>query len=375
MTAHWKTKGLGELCEITTGNSNTVDAVDDGQYAFFDRSKVIKRSNRFLFDGEVLIVPGEGKEFFPRYYCGKFDLHQRAYALLNFNNEINIRFLEYFLILEHKYFERVAVGATAKSLRRRHFEDLEIPLPPLPEQERIVKILDEAFEAIDKAKNNVERNLDKAHIAFESYLEFIFSNPSPTCSRKTLKQISLEFGRGKSKHRPRNDKKLYGGKYPFIQTGDIRNSSHLVTSYSQTYSELGLAQSKLWPKGTVCITIAANIAETAVLGFDACFPDSIIGIKVDPAVANEYFVEYLLQSVKLMLKAKGKGSAQDNINLATFEHEKFCFPELTEQRSIVARLDALSAETKKLESIYQRKLECLEELKKSLLQKAFAGEL
>ena len=121
MKTDWQIKKLGEVCDITTGNSNTVDAVDNGKYAFFDRSKIIKSSHRFLFDSEALIIPGEGSEFFPRYYSGKFDLHQRAYALLDFNKETNINFVEYFLIFVHKYFEEVAVGATAKSLRRRHF--------------------------------------------------------------------------------------------------------------------------------------------------------------------------------------------------------------------------------------------------------------
>ncbi|MCK9331042.1 MAG: restriction endonuclease subunit S, partial [Candidatus Cloacimonetes bacterium] len=175
-TVEWQAKKLGELCKITTGNSNTVDAIADGPYTFFDRSKIIKRSRRFLFDAEALIIPGEGQEFFPRYYSGKFDLHQRAYALLDFNKDTNIKFVEYFLIFEHKYFERVAVGATAKSLRRRHFEDLEISLPSFSEQKRIVKILDEVFEEVGKAKGNAEKNLRNSRELFESYLQSVFEN-------------------------------------------------------------------------------------------------------------------------------------------------------------------------------------------------------
>ncbi len=93
------------------------------------------------------------------------------------------------------------------------------------------------------------------------------------------------IARGKSKHRPRDASFLYGGKYPFIQTGDVKASNHRLFGYSQTYSEAGLAQSKLWPKNTMCITIAANIAETAILNFPACFPDTIIGF-----IADEKFV-------------------------------------------------------------------------------------
>jgi type I restriction enzyme S subunit len=255
-------------------------------------------------------------------------------------------------------------------------ENTEISFPKvLAEQKCIVAILDEAFAGIAVAKANAEKNLQNARELFDSYLQSVFANPGAEWEEKTLQEISITFGRGKSKHRPRNDKKLYNGKYPFIQTGDIRNCNHFIEEYSQTYNEVGLAQSKLWPKGTICITIAANIAETGVLGFDACFPDSVIGLVVNPKFAEIGFVEYLLQSFKVQLQAKGKGSAQANINLATFEDECFPFPCIKEQQSIVAKLDALSTETKKLEAIYRQKLDDLDELKKSILQKAFTGEL
>ena len=169
--------------------------------------------------------------------------------------------------------------------------------------------------------------------------------------------------------------KLYGGDYPFIQTGNIRNCEHYITDYSQTYNDTGLAQSKLWPTGTICITIAANIAETGILTFDACFPDSVIGVVVDAKVTNVDFVEYLLQSFKVNLQSLGKGSAQDNINMGAFENKLFPFPSIQEQKQIVQELNDLSAETKKLESIYQQKIESLAELKKSILQKAFRDEL
>ena len=252
---------------------------------------------------------------------------------------------------------------------------LFVQIPPLSEQKRIVAILDETFEGIDRAIANTEKNLANSRELFESYLNVIFTQKGDGWEEKTLKQVSIQFGRGKSRHRPRNDKKLYGGKYPFIQTGDIRNSNHIVTSYSQTYNEVGLAQSKLWAKGTVCITIAANIAETGVLDFDACIPDSVIGLVVDQNKANNMFIEYMLQAFKLFLKAKGKGSAQDNINMGTFEAQTFPFPSIDEQERIVSKLDFLSTETQRLETIYRQKIATLKQLKQSILQKAFTGEL
>jgi type I restriction enzyme S subunit len=183
------------------------------------------------------------------------------------------------------------------------------------------------------------------------------------------------FGRGKSKHRPRNDPKLYGGDYPFIQTGDVRNADQLITEYTQTYNEAGLAQSQLWKKGTLCITIAANIAETGILDFDACFPDSIIGVTVDERQTSSKFLEYLLQTVRVDLKSKGKGSAQDNINLATFENERFPFPDLGTQSGIVARLDEMSVSIRRLGTVYQQKLVEFSSLRDSLLASAFENAL
>jgi type I restriction enzyme S subunit len=141
------------------------------------------------------------------------------------------------------------------------------------------------------------------------------------------------------------------------------------------YSEEGLAQSKLWPTGTICITIAANIAETGILGFDGCFPDSVIGMIPDPETCTADYVEYLLQFFKVELQALGKGSAQDNINLGTFKDKKFPFAPLCQQKSIVEQLNALATETQRLAAIYERKLAALDDLKKSLLHQAFNGEL
>ena len=266
-------------------------------------------------------------------------------------------------------------GAGIQHFTGEALAQFEVPLPPIPQQQRIVAILDETFDGIATAKANAEKNLQNARALFESHLQKVFTERGEGWQLKTLEEISTTFGRGKSRHRPRNAPHLYGGHYPFVQTGDIRNADHIITEYSQTYSEAGLAQSKLWPKGTICITIAANIAETAILGFDACFPDSVIGVVANPKEADVNFIEYLLQSFKARLQLLGKGSAQANINMGTFEHERFPFPPVIKQMQIVAKLDALGTETQRLESLYQQKLTALDALKKSLLHQAFSGQL
>ncbi|MEG0822272.1 MAG: restriction endonuclease subunit S [Burkholderiaceae bacterium] len=290
-------------------------------------------------------------------------------------DELEPRFLQYLLIAEGTELLRFASGAVHKTIYFPEVKAFHVCVPSVSEQQRIVAILDEAFEAIATAKANAEKNLQNVPELFDSQLVAILSDKGEAWPRKTLQEVATDFGRGKSKHRPRNDPKLYEGPFPFIQTGDVRNSNHLITRFTQTYSEEGLAQSKLWPKGTLCITIAANIAETGVLDFDACFPDSVIGVVVDPGQTTSKYVEYMLRTVKADLKAKGKGSAQDNINLATFENERFAFPDISTQASMVERLDELSFEVKHLESMFANKLTALDELKKSLLHQAFTGQL
>jgi len=301
-----------------------------------------------------------------------------GYFVLRGKESIFNKYLHYFLLTDefNGQMEKLQKGASYPAVTDAEVKSILLRYPKsLSEQQRIVCTLDEAFAAIAVTKTNAELNLKNAKGLFESYLQGVFEKKGEGWEYKTLDQVSKYFGRGKSKHRPRNYAGLYGGDYPFIQTGDIRNCNHYITEFTQTYNEVGLAQSKLWPSGTICITIAANIAETGVLTFDACFPDSVIGLVVNEKLADRDFVEYLLQSFKVKIQSLGKGSAQQNINMGTFENELFPFPKVDKQKKIVQKLDALSAETKRLEAIYQQKLWNLEELKKSVLQKAFNGEL
>jgi type I restriction enzyme S subunit len=156
---------------------------------------------------------------------------------------------------------------------------------------------------------------------------------------KKLDELGF-VGRGKSKHRPRDASFLYGGKYPFIQTGDVKNANLYVNSYTQTYSDAGLAQSKLWNKGTLCITIAANIAETAILDIEACFPDSIIGFVADETVADAKFIKYYIDTFKQSLKQISQGAAQDNLNLKKLLSFEFKVPDIDTQNRIVKVLSS-----------------------------------
>jgi restriction endonuclease S subunit len=189
----------------------------------------------------------------------------------------------------------------------------------------------------------------------------------------TLPQLG-SLDRGRSRHRPRNDPKLYGGPYPFIQTGDVRAAQGRLTTFTQTYSEQGLAQSRLWPKGTLCITIAANIAETAILGIDACFPDSIVGFLPDEELCDPLFVEFFIRTVKADLAAFAPATAQKNINLETLKVLHVPCPPLNEQRQLVAKVSSLFANSKTAREELGRIPRLVERYKQAILSSAFRGE-
>jgi len=151
------------------------------------------------------------------------------------------------------------------------------------------------------------------------------------------------LARGRSRHRPRYDPILYeNGTIPFVQTGDIKAANKHLMEYTQTYNDVGLAQSKLWPKGTLCITIAANIAETAILGIDACFPDSVVGFIPDEKKCDLGYIFYFLCYAQSNIQNLAYGSVQNNINLQTFENLPIPLPPLPTQRriaQILGRLD------------------------------------
>ena len=183
---------------------------------------------------------------------------------------------------------------------------------------------------------------------------------------KKLTEVG-SVNRGKSKHRPRNAPELYGGPYPFIQTGDVKHANFFITDYTQTYSERGLAQSKLWQPGTLCITIAANIADTAILKIPACFPDSIIGFIPKKGKSDVRFTKYCLDTYKTQLQLISQGTTQDNLSQGKLLSLRFRIPEYDQQRQIAAILSAYD----ELIDNNQRRIALLEKMAEEIYREWF----
>ncbi len=245
MPKGWEEKTLGNVCDVIAGQSPEGKYYNDrgdglpfyqGKKEFTEKyigkpTKWTTKITKEALENDILMsvrAPVGPINFATQNIC-----IGRGLASIRAGKLIDKEFLFNFL-LKHENEIVGNTGAVFNSINKTQIGAIQIPIPPLPEQQRIVEILDKAFVAIDKAKQNAQQNLRNAKEVFESYLQGVFDNgklkvENGEWEEKTLKEVSEDFGRGKSKHRPRNDKKLYGGDYPFIQTGDIRNSEHYIT--------------------------------------------------------------------------------------------------------------------------------------------------
>lgn len=225
--------------------------------------------------------------------------------------------------------------------------DMTIPLPPLEEQRRIVGLLDRAAEIRCRA----DAARAKARAMIPALFLDMFGDPATNPKGwpiRTLAELG-ELDRGRSRHRPRNAPELYGGAHPFVQTGDVANSGGRIRHYEQTYSDVGLSQSRMWPAGTLCITIAANIGKTGILEFAACFPDSVVGFTPGAQVTSE-FVQTTLDFMQAAIEDRAPQAAQKNINLQVLRGLDMMCPPFSLQNAFSEQAQRLEATTRALDA-------------------------
>ena len=346
---------------IKDGEINLDDVV------YVDRKKVSEK--QLLKAGDILICASSGsKELVGKAAYVKRDLPMTfgAFCKVVRPKTDCPQYIGHFFNSPY-YRERIAnsaAGANINNIRNEHIDVLEIAWPSMKKQRGAVTVLDKVTELISLRKEQLAK-LDQ--LVKSRFIE-LFGDPvsnSSNLPELTLPELG-EFGRGVSKHRPRNDLKLLGGKYPLIQTGEVANAQLYITEYENTYSELGYKQSKLWQAGTLCITIAANIAKTAILTFDACFPDSVVGFKANEKT-NNIFMHYWFSFFQAILEAQAPESAQKNINLKILSELKIIVPPIELQEQFAAFVE----QTEKSKLAIQQSLDKLEILKKALMQEYF----
>ncbi|MFO1002006.1 MAG: restriction endonuclease subunit S [Planctomycetaceae bacterium] len=282
-----------------------------------------------------------------------------------------------YCFLKHRRGLDAINDSTAGSVRERLYFDklakIEIPLPPLPEQRRVVARIEELSAQIHEARTLRHQATQEAELLFQTSLTAkLDSSKWPV---RLLPEVA-SLARGKFDHRPRNEPRFFGGEYPFIQIGDLSKCTRHVRTHSQSLNADGLAISRMFPKGTVAIAITgATIGVTRILGFDSCFPDSIVGIQANPEDATPEFIYLAVEHAKKSALAEATQTTQPNINLGNLQRLQVRVPPLAEQRRIVAELDALQAEVDALKRLQAETSAELDALLPAILDRAFKGEL
>ena len=378
----------------------------------------VRRAGQFIYGkqnfhkGAFGIVPKELDGFESSSDLPSFDVDKSCLP----------EFIFYFFKQGNFYLEleKIASGVATQRINTYQFLDLEIPLPPITEQVKIIKKISEIenknlkiatelnlqLDLVKKLKQQllndavqgklVPQNFDDepasallARIKTEKAQSGKKEKPLPPITKTEIpfeipsNWVWCRLGeigdlkRGKSKHRPRNDESLFeNGIYPFIQTGDVSKAKFnqdLIITVNNYYNEFGLKQSEMQMKGTFCITIAANIAECGFLDFDACVPDSIVCF----SALNKYFEKYAFYYLKIAkeeLEKFAPATAQKNINLGILNDLRIPIPPLEEQKRIVEKLEHLMAQCNALETHITESAALNAQLLQQVLREALQSE-
>ena len=406
MKVGWQTKTLGELAEvfadgdwveskdqstegvrlIQTGNVGEGFFKDRGDKARYISEATFKRLRcTEIFEGDCLIsrlpdpvgrcclLPDTGERMITAVDCTivRFDSKQIIPVFFNYYSQST------------DYLDAVDAetsGTTRNRVSRANLGKIAVPVPPLPEQQRIVGILDAAFEGIATAKANAEQNLQNARALFESHLQSVFTQRGEGWIEKPLGELCERITKGSSP-------KWQGISYVdtpgilFVTSENVGEYQLLMDSPKYVEEKFNSKDKKSILKNGDVLTniVGASIGRTAVFNLDdvANINQAVCLIRCEPSLLNNYYLAYLLNSpvFKQVLHSNEVNSARANLSLGFFSQLTVPLPSLAEQRAVVAKLDVFREETQRLESLYQRKLAALDELKKSLLHQAFSGAL
>ncbi|MBI5285923.1 MAG: restriction endonuclease subunit S [Chloroflexi bacterium] len=398
MKSGWQAKTLGEVCRIKPPKNEARGRVSaDGLVSFlpmedlginqkFVRARQAKPlstvvgSYTYFAEGDVLLA-----KITPCFENGKLGIAEglangvgfgsSEYIVFRPDGTLSKEWLYYYLSREAFRVEgaaRMAGAVGHKRVAKEFIESYPIPVPPLPEQQRIVGILDEAFDGIATAGANAEKNLQNARALFESHLQSIFAQRGEGWIEKKLGEVAEVQSGGT----PSVSKKEYwGGEIPWYSSGELNNTFTKAPERKVTEAGLRNSNAKLFPKGSLLVGMYDTAAlKMSVLDRDGAFNQAVAGVKPNDSVDVEFVLNAINASKPRLLRER-RGVRQKNLSLGKIREIAIPLPVVTEQRATVSRLRRVLAETERLESHYQRKLAALEALKKSLLHQAFSGDL
>ncbi|MGD9625214.1 MAG: restriction endonuclease subunit S [Arcobacter sp.] len=422
---------IGTLFDLEKGSLQSSKCTE-GEYTFITAAEEWKTHNEYSHECEALIFAAAASGSLGRthYINNKFITSDLCFILTPKDSKkypINLKFYHFvFNSLKDEIVKNTKSGTSKESINQSNLRNYEIPYFEIDKQnlwiDKLVntKSIKEDLELELSTGQSLLKQLKQTILqeAIEGKLtaKYRAKNPDIGTAKELLEQIKIEkeklvkdkkikaskplapineneipfdvpqnwewcrlgetgiFERGKSKHRPRNDETLFiDGQYPLIQTGDVSQSkytNYLINTYNKKYNDFGLSQSRLWSKGTLCITIAANIAETGFLNIDACFPDSVVGFNsIDNTISK--LIHYFLIISKEEIERFAPATAQKNINLEIINELYFPLPPLEEQKEIVATIEKLFAICDELESEINQNKTTVDNLMATVLKEAF----
>jgi type I restriction enzyme S subunit len=371
----WRQVPLGRVAEFLDHMRRPVRAAErrPGNFPYYGANGQQGTIDDFIFDEPLVLLAEDGGNFGdpsrPISYAiqGKTWVNNHAHVLRPNLQLTDTAFLNSVLMFSDV--RPYISGTTRAKLTKGEAEKIPIGLPPPQEQRRIVSLIEKA--------DNIRHQCSDADSTARSILPALFfkmfgdpvrnSHRLPTARLEDLATVQ----RGDFRHRPRNEPRFYGGPYPFIQINDVTGARYVVETHSQTLNEQGLAISRMFPAGTVVLSIAATIAASAILGFDSCFPDSLVGIRSKDQRTSQEFLLFNLRLVAQHLAAHAPQLAQKNINLGILNALEVPVPPqhslevFTENAKRYMNLDKqIVAVRENTEALFQ-----------TLLHSAFTGEL
>ena len=400
----WQMKTLGDLFEITSSKRVFKEDWKTEGVPFYRAREIVKLAENGFVNNELFISEEMFKEYSEKYglpkesdvmvtgvgtlgICYVVKSDDRFYfkdgniIWLKSNGKANSRYVEY--AFKSDFLRKQiddSVGATVGTYTIIKAKSTKIPLPPLPEQQRIVSILDEAFAAIAKAKANAEQNLKNAKELFESYLQGVF-DPSTRSGQgkgdgweeKKLGEVCNVIGGGTPS---KANSKFYDGDIFWATVRDMKGEVIYDTEHKITKEAVKNSSTNIIPKGNVVIATRVGLGKVCLIENDTAINQDLRGIvPINSKKLSVDFLYHWLKSIAHKIVEEGTGATVQGVKLPFIKSLAIPLPPLKEQQTIVRQLNALRAETQKLEAVYQKKIDDLEELKKSILQKAFAGEL
>lgn len=376
---HWEVRRLGQIGRLSKGNGGTKDDEEDTGVPCVRYGDLYTTHNYFVLKSRSFVTPESAEDYTPIVFgdilfaasgetideIGKSAvnlMHSEACCggdviLFRPERELVARYMGYATDCYPAASQKSTMGRgiTVKHIYGDQLKYLTVGLPPLAEQaaivryldyvdrrvrryvrakQRLIELLNEQKQAV--IKQAVTRGLDPTVKLKPSGIDWLGDIPEHWEVRR-VKQVS-QILRGKFTHRPRNDPSLYDGVYPFIQTGEVARATKTITTYSQTLNERGLAVSKLFPAGTLLMTIAANIGDVAVLDIEACFPDSVVGFVPEDTVDRDYLY-YVFRAMKPELLRDAPVNTQGNLNVERIGSMDIAVPRLLEQKEIVLHVE------------------------------------